>query len=200
MTTLEVLERIQSLKMPFIQTRDLAGVLKISVSSTGKYLDALSKKSFLIKLTRGKWILNDKNIDPLAIAEFITSPLESYISLQTALFYHGMIEQVPSRIYAVTIARTKLLTTRLGTFSLHHCNPDFFLGYEYLKPMLKVATPEKALVDFFYFAPTKSRQFTKLPELDLPAGFSWKKVDLFCKKIPSPRTQSLVRQKLSSFR
>ena len=123
-------------------------------------------------------------------------PKESYISLHTALFYHGMIEQVPGRTYSVTIDRSRVVKTPLGVFSFHHCNPEFFTGYEHIKPYLKLATPEKALIDYFYFSPSKGRQFTKLPELEVPKNFSWKKALNFCEKIPSKRTRSLVYEKI----
>ena len=98
----------------------------------------------------------------MAVAEFITYPKESYISLQSALFYHGLLEQTPSRIYSATVDRSKLVKTPIGIYSYHHCDPIFFIGYEYVKPFLKRASSEKTLADYFYFAPSKSRQFTKL--------------------------------------
>jgi hypothetical protein len=60
-----------------------------------------------------------------------------------------------------------------------------------------LATPEKALVDYFYFGPSKTRQFTKLPELELPPTFSWKKAEKFCRMISSARTRTFVARKLN---
>jgi predicted transcriptional regulator of viral defense system len=190
--SIEFLNRLHTLKQPFIRTNEIAAVLGISVSLAGKYLEALRQQNFMAKIENGKWLVKSLPFDFLQIAEFITAPRESYISLHTALFYHGMIEQIPSQTYAVTVARTRVISTPLGVFSFHHCNPQFFKGYTYLKPMLKIACPEKALVDYFYFAPSKNRQFTHLPELELPKSFSWKKAFAFCEDIPSLRTKTLV--------
>ena len=200
MNSIEFLNRLQVLKQPLIRTNEIAAVLGISVSLAGKYLEVLRQQNFVEKIENGKWVIKSLNFDPLQVAEFITAPRESYISLQTALFYHGMIEQIPSQTYAVTVARTRLITTPFGVFSFHHCNPKFFKGYIYLKPMLKIACPEKALVDYFYFAPSKNRQFTRLPELELPKNFSWKKAFGFCEEIPSLRTQSLVFKMIKQVR
>jgi predicted transcriptional regulator of viral defense system len=200
MRALEFLNQLNDLKIPLVQTREIASVLNISVSSAGKYLENLREQNFVEKITHGKWALKNGNFDPLQAAEFITAPKESYISLHTALFYHGMIEQIPGQIYAVTVDRSRTVHTPVGVFSFHHCNPDFFTGYAYIKPFLKVATPEKALVDYFYFAPTKSRQFTRLPELEIPKRFSWKKAFSFCEKIPSPRTRSLVSTRIKQLK
>jgi predicted transcriptional regulator of viral defense system len=196
MKSLDFLNQLHNLKIPFIQTNEIASILGITVSSAGKYLENLREKRFIEKIGHGKWVIRDSNFDPLQAAEFITAPKESYISLPTALFYHGMIEQIPGQIYAVTVDRTRTVSTPIGVFSFHHCNPDFFTGYTYIKPFLKIATPEKALVDYFYFAPTKSRQFTRLPELEIPKKFSWNKVFAFCDQIPSLRTRSLVLSKV----
>lgn len=196
MNVLEFLTSINKLDTPFIQTKEVAVLLGISVHSAGKYLEALKNEKLVEKIERGKWVIKNSKFDPLQTAEFITAPKESYISLQSALFYHGMIEQIPAQIYSVTVDRTKIIKTPLGTFSFHHCDPSFFKGYNYIKPFLKIASPEKALVDFFYFSPTKTRQFTRLPELEIPNKFSWKKTSEYCSTINSKRTQSLVRSKL----
>ena len=52
--------------------------------------------------------------------------------------------------------------------------------------MVKIATPEKALVDIFYFSPTRSRLFKKLPEIQFSKRFSWQKAFALAKKIKSP--------------
>jgi predicted transcriptional regulator of viral defense system len=200
MNTLEFLNQLGRLETPFVQTKEVAAVLGISSHSAGKYLDKLRCQKFVEKIERGKWVLKSPSFDPLQAAEFITAPMESYISLQTALFHHGMIEQIPARIYSVTVSRTRLVRTPFGIYSFHHCHPAFFTGHEYIKPFLKIASPEKALVDYFYFAPTKSRQFTRLPELELPGKFSWKKVFAFCELIPSKRTRSLVYTRMKELK
>lgn len=196
MTIVEVLSLLKNFESPLFETRDVAEALRISKDSAAKYLERLRAEKFIEKISRGKWIMRDLKFDPLQVAEFLTAPKESYISLQTALFYHGMIEQIPARIYAITIDRTKIIETPVGVFSFHHCNPEFFAGFDYIKPHLKLATPEKALVDYFYFGPTKSRQFTKLPELEIPKRFSRAKIREFVDMIPSRRTRTVVRTKL----
>jgi predicted transcriptional regulator of viral defense system len=200
LTALEVLSLLNKLETPLFETRDVAQILRLSTDSAAKYLESLRKKDFIQKVSRGKWIVRGTKFDPLQIAEFLTAPRESYISLHSALFYHGMIEQVPTRIYAVTIDRTRVVQTAAGIYSFHHCNPEFFIGYQFIKPYLKLATPEKALIDYFYFGPSKSRQFSKLPELEIPKKFSWKKALEFCHRIPSARTRTFVATKIDETR
>ncbi|OQW46803.1 MAG: hypothetical protein A4S09_02530 [Proteobacteria bacterium SG_bin7] len=196
MTAVDFLKQLQKIQIPLFHTKDIAEMFDLSVDRAGKYLELLRQRNFVEKVSLGKWILRNSDFDLLQIPEFLIAPNESYISLHSALFYHGMIEQIPTKTYSVTTYRTKVLKTSIGVFSFHHCAFNFFTGFEYKKPYFKLATPEKALVDYYYFAPSKSRQFTMLPELEIPKSFSWNTVYDFCKKISSPRTRSLVYTKL----
>lgn len=200
MNSLQFLAKLREIDVPLFSTGEISDFIGISEHSVGKYLKALKAQKLAEKVSRGKWVLLNEQFDSLQIPEFLTAPKETYISLHTALFFHGIIEQIPSRIYAVTIDRTKVVKTPFGVISLHHCHPSFFVGYEYKKPYLKMATMEKALVDYFYFSPGKSRQFKTLPEISLPRSFSIKRALKFCENIPSPRTRSLVNSKIQNLR
>lgn len=88
-------------------------------------------------------------MEPLALPEYLTNPFPSYVSLQSALYYHGMISQIPTIVFAVSISRTKKYETPLGVVSVHHVNPSFFFGFKSMGSRIaKMATPEKALIDF----------------------------------------------------
>ncbi|KPL13352.1 MAG: hypothetical protein AMS26_14715 [Bacteroides sp. SM23_62] len=147
----------------------------------------------LVHLRRGLWAFRDK-VEPLALPVYLTDPFPSYVSLQSALYYHDMISQIPAITYAVSIGRTKRHDTPLGVVSVHHVHPSFFFGFETVgKRIAKMATPEKALIDFFYLSPAKSSLFKALPELELPRGFSEKKAYKIINKIRSVRRRNLVK-------
>jgi predicted transcriptional regulator of viral defense system len=40
-----------------------------------------------------------------ALPERISAPYPACVSLQSALFHHGLIEQLPAALYVVTLAR-----------------------------------------------------------------------------------------------
>ena len=146
MKLIEAEQKILALNQPVIQTRDVSAILNIPHAQASKILERLTAAGKFVRLIRGKWATS-KQIDPLILPEYLTAPFPAYISLQTALFYHGMISQIPHTIYAVSLARTKQYTTQLATISIHHLHPDFFFG-EWRKE-IKMATPEKALMMFF---------------------------------------------------
>lgn len=190
--------QLSSLKQPFLNTSDAAACLKISPAYASKILGRLAQAGLWIQLARNRWALAGQ-IDPLLIPEFLAAPFPTYISLQTALYYHGMISQIPSVIYAVSLARTHTYTTSLGTISIHHISPDFFFGFgSFGKSQVKMASPEKALLDIFYLSPAYTSLFKTLPELEIPPTFNTKEAWAMVKKIPSRRLQTIISEKLKN--
>jgi predicted transcriptional regulator of viral defense system len=180
-----------------LQTADVSALLKINDSHASKILSRLVKAGRFIRLMRGKWLTTNQ-VDPLILPEYLTSPFPSYISLQTALFYYGMISQIPHTIYAVTIARTRIYKTPVGVISAHHIQPDFFFDFG-MTGEIKIATPEKALIDLLYLTPSKSKLFKTLPELEIPSTFNHKKANKIIEKIPSIRRRTLVMERYKNF-
>lgn len=195
MQLIEVERRILALQQPVIQTRDVSACLNIPNAHASKILNRLVKAGRFVRLMRGKWATTNQ-IDPLILPEYLTAPFPSYVSLQTALFYHGFISQIPQTIYAVSLARTRQYSSDFGTISIHHLQPDFFFGFEKIGK-INMATPEKALIDVLYLTPAKSRLFKSLPEVEFSKKFSYKKANAIINKIPSLRIKTLVRKRLS---
>jgi len=162
-------------------------------------LARLMASGHIVRLQRGLWLL-DKKAHPWNLHPYISDPSPSYISLQTALFHHGMIEQIPSTIHLVSTAKTRIIKTAVSTFSMHQVAPHFFCGYEPLAGgPAQMATPEKSLVDFLYFRPTRSRTFRSLPELELPATFRMKAALKFAERIESVSRRNMVEKLLMRF-
>jgi predicted transcriptional regulator of viral defense system len=200
MSQVEALSRLEALGQPLFETRDIAALLGQKDAAATLTASRLAKAGFLIKLARGKWALR-QGVNRLAIPEHLTAPFPSYISLQSALFHHGMISQLPAVTYAVSLARTRRYTTPLGTVSIHHVDPDFFFGFELDDSgTAKIATPEKALLDIFYFSPTRTRLFVKLPEIEFPSTFSWRKAFAMTAKIKGRARRTFVERALLSLR
>jgi predicted transcriptional regulator of viral defense system len=200
MTQVEALARLEGLDQPLFETRDLAALLKVERSNATQIATRLARTGLVVKLARGKWALKDR-ANRFAIAEHLTSPFPSYISLQSALYHHGMISQIPAVTYAVSLARPRRYETPLGAFSIHHVESHFFFGYETDETgSAKVAVPEKALIDVFYFRPTRTRLFVDLPEVEFPKTFDWNLAGHMARKIRGRSRRALVEQALSSIR
>ncbi len=195
MNLLEAKAKLLALKIDVLQTTDAAAALNISIDHASQILRRLCKAKFFIQLARGKWAFHE-NINPYEIPEYLTSPAPSYISVHSALYHHGMISQIPATIYAVSLARTRKYKTPLGHISIHHIQPNFFFGFETLPGSIaKIATAEKALLDFFYLSSARSHLFSALPELELPQNFKTKEALKMIEKIESPKIRSRVHEK-----
>ena len=193
----EIYAKIKLLNQPSFQTRDIVTLLNLTTTTASKALARLTKQGHLLQLRSGLWALPEK-IKHFMLPEKLTAPFPSYVSLQSALYYHGMIEQIPEIIYAVSLARTKVFKTSLATVSVHHIPTAFYFGYINVENNIKIATPEKALLDFFYLHPAKSRLFAALPELELPKTFNYKLCCEWLNKIPSPQRRTMVKKLMVS--
>jgi predicted transcriptional regulator of viral defense system len=196
MRLIDAYKKLEQLNDAALQTRDAAGVLGIDAAHASKILERLAQAGLVISISKGLWAF-PKRMVPLLLPRYCAAPFACYVSLQTALYQHDMIMQVPSVIYAVTLARTKHFLTALGEVSLHHIDPSFFFGYEVDKTGIALATPEKALLDFLYLSGAKSLLFGKLPELELPKKFSRKKANEMIERIPSLQRRTLVQNRFN---
>jgi predicted transcriptional regulator of viral defense system len=189
MNQIEALQRLQRLGAPVFETRDAAALLAVTPANANVILRRLATQGMLTHLTRGRWLLG-KEIARFALPELVIAPYAAYVSLQSALFHHGLIEQVPAVIYAVTLARPRRLPTPFGTVSYHRLPPQLFTGFELDTNGAKIAIAEKALFDVLYLAPGRSRLFARLPELEFPREFRWSQLREFAKlvKFDSRRT------------
>lgn len=199
MKLIDAYTKLRQLKLPILQTKDVAAYLDISINHANKVLSRIAEAKQIIHIRQGAWIFPD--IEPLILPSLLTAPFPAYVSLQTALYYHGMISQIPTIIYAVSLARTCLYKTPMATVSVHHIQPSFFFGYDEMNnnELLKIATPEKALVDIFYLSQTKSRLFSSLPEVELPENFKVSVANKIIDKISSIRKKTLVQRRFSEF-
>jgi len=190
------LAKLKQLPSPVARTNDAAAVWQTSPATASQMLARLAKAGHIVKLVRGLWLL-DPSHQPWTLHPFVTDPAPSYLSLQTALFHHGMIEQIPSLVHVVSTTKSKTTKTPVGTFVIHQVAPAFFTDFEpFEKGPAQIATPEKALVDFFYFRPTRSRSFRSLPELELPKTFKKKKAKKLAKLIVSRPRRAMVERLL----
>lgn len=109
----------------------------------------------LIQLKRGIYLLSESyrkvDVYELYIASILHSP--SYISLEKALEFHGLIPEAVPVYTSVTTKRPSHYVVPIGVFDYRHIKNSLFWGYKSVtvnKQTAFVALPEKALLDFIY--------------------------------------------------
>lgn len=119
-------------------------------------LSEWQKKGYLQKVVRGKYIFTDLPLHEEAlfvIANAVLAP--SYISLESALSWYGLIPEGVWQVTSVTPQRTITHQTPIGRFDYHTIKRSAFWGDELrrvasLGKPYRIAPIEKALLDFFY--------------------------------------------------
>lgn len=108
----------------------------------------------LVAIKRGLYIAGEEmdlpNVEPFLIANHLRGP--SYISLETALSYWGLIPERVSEFSSVTLKSSQTFRTSLGRFSFTHLDaPYYALGIKNVElksnQNVMIASPEKALCD-----------------------------------------------------
>lgn len=117
------------------------------------------KTGKIIQLRRGLYTLAQPYIKRPPHPFYLSNHLKaaSYVSLQSALSYYGLIpEKVPTTT-AVTTSRPGAYATPLGRFTFRHVKKTMFNHYTgvtvYDDQPACMAVPEKALIDLLYLTP-----------------------------------------------
>lgn len=117
------------------------------------------KSGRIIQLRRGVYALppsyRTRPPHPFEVANLLARP--SYVSLESALAFHGLIPEAVFTTTSVTTARAGEYATPIGAFDYRHIAPSSFWGYtaERLPGGAEafVARPEKALLDLVHLRP-----------------------------------------------
>lgn len=175
-----------------MSTREIAARWKASPTTTTRRLKSLQESGLVRRLRRGLWAI-DPQIDPKTLAPYLTAPFPAYVSLFSALYEHGAIEQIPRSVSVVSLDRTRTVETSIGRFEVHHIDPRLFGGFDGHEESGYLASVEKAIFDLVYVrAAAGSRAF--FPELDLPREFRRSELRHWTDRIESGRLRTLVKR------
>lgn len=187
--------KIKSIEQPVFRTADVMALLDVKKSHASKMLERLARHGHFLRLKRGLWAIAE-GLEPLTLVPHMTAPFPAYVSLQSALYYHDMISQIPDVIYCVSLARTRTYKTSAAAISVHHIPGSFFFGYEEKSDQrVKMALPEKALLDILYLSQARSRLFSALPEVEFPPQFNIERSQNMIWKIADPRRRTMVQRR-----
>lgn len=119
-----------------------------------KQISRWQKDGFLIKIKQGFYTFTDQKIDDyflFLIANKIYEP--SYISLEKALKYYGLIPEEIFQITSVSTKKTNIFNNSIGSFSYRHIKESLFWGYHFISnsnQKVLIADAEKAILDYIY--------------------------------------------------
>lgn len=186
---------IRGLGAPVLTTGEVAARLRVSVSSASRSLRKLAREGLIRRVRQGLWTLTQDIVDPRLLAPELTRPFPAYVSFQSALAAHGALDQIPREITIASLAKPRRVRTDVASYVIHRLPPELFGGFEE-RDGVQLAGIEKALFDYFYVAVASGHPTRRLPELELPVGFSRKRLDGWVARIRSARLRTLVTSAL----
>ena len=155
MRFVDLLNKVSDL--PFFTTRFLAA--GGNLAQIRLQLSRWVKNERLIKLHKGLYTLAEpyRKIKPEPFCIATGLKLASYVSLQSALAWYGLIPEFVPVVTSVTTGRPQLIETPMGRFDFRHINKNFFWGYQQVEltagQTAFIARPEKALLDLVCLTP-----------------------------------------------
>ncbi|PIS23402.1 hypothetical protein COT49_00320 [candidate division WWE3 bacterium CG08_land_8_20_14_0_20_40_13] len=161
---IKIYQKIKDLNLKFVDYLTLAQVTGYSNKNTlYKIAGRLVKAGILKNLMGGKFVLGEFKAESFEIANYLYQP--SYISLESALSFYGILPQFSYTISSITTKKTKKISVDGKEFSFSSISPSLFWSYKKEKNFL-IASPEKALLDSLYFSLKKIINLDK-DELDI---------------------------------
>ena len=143
-----------------------------------KKIQRLERAGIIQKLIKGKYYYQFKPAPAFRIANFLYPP--SYVSLESALSFHGVITGFPYQITSLTTQKSKLITADNREFNYSQISAKLFWGYE-AKDNFLIAEKEKALLDYIYFG-TKGLRNLEFDEMDF-SGMNKKKLYAYARRM-----------------
>lgn len=141
--------------LPVISSRQInalvenKAVLKLQISKW-------RTQGLILRLKKGLYILNDTDRRIMPSRTFIANQLvsPSYVSMEYALNFYGLIPERVEEITSITTKKTTYFENSLGRFRYQHIKEKGYFGFKRVREnnslSFFIAEPEKAIVDFCY--------------------------------------------------
>jgi predicted transcriptional regulator of viral defense system len=143
--------KIKGKKLYIFNASDIRSLFGVSAVATSALLHRYKKQGFIVQLKRGFYVFPDSLPPDVFVASKLYTP--SYISLEFALSYHGIIPETVYEITSVTTKATRRFETLGKVFSYRKIKKIAYTGYEIQKQKnlsFNIADAEKAFVDTNY--------------------------------------------------
>lgn len=149
--------------IPF-RMQDISSVFTDCVNLATK-AKRLEHEGEIIRLKKGLYVASPRisrmELSPFLLANHIYGP--SYVSMQTALRYYGLIPETVYSIQSMTTGVARGYENTVGIFNYIHVPARYYnIGVtmkEEAETIFMIATPEKALCDLMVFTPNLNLRF-----------------------------------------
>ncbi len=136
-------------------------------SSPRNKVAALEKSGELVRLKRGLYVVSPKVSGSILSTELIANHIygPSYLSMESALRYYGLIPESVYAVRSMTLKRSKDFENSIGRFDYTYCPKEYYSiaihQESYRDYTFLIASPEKALCDLINYTPNLNLRFKK---------------------------------------
>jgi len=150
------LSRIREFPKPFFRLVDFEKIFVQDKITVQKSVERLVKMGILQRLMKNVYVAAQQPADLTKIAHQLYLP--NYLSFETVLFKHGVINQAPFGAAFATTRPSKKLDLGNGEFWFSRIKPDLWWGFTSQNGILE-ADVEKAITDMLYLRSRGQRHF-----------------------------------------
>lgn len=187
-STTDIITSLQKKQITLFTLADFSKLFTIYNQQTlYKKIARLEAKKIIQKLIKGKYRFMLHPVNDFLIANFLYQP--SYISLESALSFYGIITGFPYQITSITIKKPKAIELDHQEFKYSRIANHLFWGYEKQEGFL-LAEREKALLDYIYLG-VKGLRTLNFDEMEL-SDIDTKKLVIYAKKYNNKQIISVV--------
>ena len=137
-----------------------------------RFIGQLIKKGHIIRIKKGLYIWAEE-LEPTGYSKEILANLiygPSYVSLEYALSFYGLIPERVETVTSVTFKKNKIFKTPVGSFEYCHLHKNAYAAGVTLHVINQaeaclIACPEKALLDYLSLRVKRIAADTSLPQL-----------------------------------
>lgn len=144
--------KLKEKKLYLFGSSNVRTLFGVSAFAAASLLHRYKKQGFILQVKRGLYVFPNALPPDLYVANRLYEP--SYISLEFALSYHGVIPETVYEITSITTMATRRFETLGQFFSYRKIKKGAYTGYEAQQQKgvsFYIADAEKAFVDANYF-------------------------------------------------
>jgi len=149
MTGIGLLKTLKTLNKPFYTIADMEKITGLGRNSLYVALNRWVDGGVLERVSQGIYVPMGENLPLEKIAAQLYLP--NYLSFESALARHGILNLIPYALTFATIRKTKKFILRRQEVEFKQISSGLFFGFE-MKDGIHIAVPEKAFLDQIYFA------------------------------------------------
>lgn len=142
----EVIDAVNSHGLLIFGPQTITQFLGISSRNAYRILTNMEEKGLITRISRGEYVLKE-TYESRDTYELV-SALEpaSYVGFWSALYFHGLTEQVPQTIFVAVTKQKRSRQIQGQQINFVRMNPDLFFGYDEFSGVV-ASDPEKTLLD-----------------------------------------------------